>query len=73
MIILSHMMLSRQMGSHLHSHGLNVFCTKGSSWSWFHQVRDICLMYQLPHILDLLNSPLTKEAFKQMTKKHILN
>ena len=36
------------------------------SRSWFLTVRDICQMYQLPHPLSQLDSPLSKEAAKQL-------
>ena len=42
-------MVSRLKGSYIHSHAVNVFNQKVRKWSWFHQVCDICLMYQLPH------------------------
>ena len=34
--------------------------------SWFTQLRDICLLYYLPHPLELLNNPLSKEYFKSL-------
>ena len=43
------------------------------SGSWFHQVRDICLKYQIQHPLTFLNSPFSKEAFKNLVKKHVMN
>ena len=39
-----------------------------SSHSWFHQVRDICLQYDLPHPLTLLEKPVPKEQFKRLVK-----
>ena len=57
----------------LHRHGLNVFTTKASSVSWFYVVRNLCLRYQLPHPIELLKSNLTKESFKNLAKKHVLN
>ena len=39
-----------------------------SSHSWFHQVRDICLQYDLPHPLTLLEKPVPKEPFKRLVK-----
>ena len=40
------------------------------SKSWFTQVRDICLMYSLPHPLTLLDHPMAiaKEVFKKRAK-----
>ena len=39
-----------------------------SSFSWFQQVRDICLQYHLPHPLALLEEPLSKTKFKKLVK-----
>ena len=41
------------------------------SKSWFINIRDICLMYQLPHPLSLLNTPLSKETAKQLFRDSI--
>ena len=65
-------MISRLPESLLHRQALNVYCSKGSSWSWFHQVRDLCLQYQIPHPLTFLMSPLSKETFKNLVKKQVL-
>ena len=66
-------MISRLEGSVLHQHALNAMNTKRSSNSWFHQIRDICLQYQLPHPLTTLASPPSKEAYKQKVKKKVIN
>ena len=66
-------MISRLQGSTIHSHVMNFFTSKGNSWSWFHQVRDVCLVYQLPHPLVILTTPSTKQAFKNLVKKHVVN
>ena len=64
-------------GSLLHRYCLQVFYkpTRHQSSSWFHQVRNICLKYLLPHPLNLLSptSPLSKEAFKSLVRKYVLN
>ena len=65
-------MVSRLRDSLIHRHALNVFNSE-KTWSWFHQVRDLCLMYQLPHPLITLNTPDTKEAYKKKVKQHVLN
>ena len=44
-----------------------------SSKSWFLQVRDLCMQYQLPHPLDLLEMNLTKPAYKKLVSAHIIN
>ena len=42
-----------------------------SSRSWFHQVRNLCLQYGLPHPLILLETPLSKEVFKKLVKHSV--
>ena len=59
-------MVSRLKGSYIHSHAVNVFNRKVNTRSWFHQVRMICLMYQLPHPLTLLTTHSTKEELKNL-------
>ena len=66
-------MIARLPGSLLHQHAVSVFTKQGNTWSWFHQVRNICLRYQLPHPLTFLTSPLSKDAFKRMIKKNVVN
>ena len=39
-----------------------------SAKSWFQQIRDICLQYQLPHPLHLLDNPPDKNNFKKLVK-----
>ena len=39
--------------------------------SWFTQIRDICLLYRLPHPLELLKNPLSKESFKKLARSLI--
>ena len=41
--------------------------------SWFLMVRDICLLYQLPHPLSQLDSPLPKEAAKQLFRAAVID
>ena len=45
--------------------------TKKSSGSWFHHIRDLCIQYALPHPLDLLSAPPTKETFSKLFKARI--
>jgi hypothetical protein len=42
-----------------------------SSRSWFHQVRNLCLLYKLPHPLILLDKPVSKEKFKKLAKRQV--
>ena len=39
-----------------------------SSLSWFHQIRNICLQYSLPHPFTLLETPLSKTRFNNLAK-----
>ena len=42
--------------------------SRPSSKSWFHMVRNICLKYDLPHPLQLLDHPLPANKFKDLYK-----
>ena len=42
-----------------------------SAKSWFQQIRDICLLYSLPHPLSLLDNPPTKAGFKTHVKDKV--
>ena len=66
-------MITRQQHSILHKHACNALTSKVKSWSWFQQLREVCLQYQLPHPLTFLASPLPKEDFKLLVKKHVIN
>ena len=67
-------MIARLPGSILHQHALDFFSSKTiSKKSWFHQVRDCCMLYGLPHPLDLLSYPIPKDQFKLYVKKKILS
>ena len=67
-------MITRLPGSVLHKRALNVLCSVPSrSKSWFHQIRDICLTYNLPHPLEFLSSPPTKLQFKKLIKSHVID
>ena len=63
-------MISRNPDGILYKLGLEFFSTrKSSSRSWFSQVRDICLLYQLPHPLHFMKNSQSKESFKNQAKK----
>ena len=56
----------------LNQHGRYVLSTLSpSSSSWFHQVRDICLQYSLPHPITLLENPYPKLVFKKLIKEKV--
>ena len=44
-----------------------------ASKSWFVQIRDICLLYGMPHPLTLLDNPLTKDNFKKQAKSLVID
>ena len=65
-------MVCRSPDSILHKLAFNLFHSKIiSSNSWFHQIREYCLQYGLPHPLKLLSSPLSKYRIKIPVKKHM--
>ena len=65
-------MITRLPTNILHNHAQNIFsCITSSPKSWFHQIRDLCLQYALPHPSNLLSSPPSKEAYKNLVKKHV--
>ena len=67
-------MILRLPGNILHSHAMNIFnFVTTSPKSWFHQIRDICVQYDLPHPLHLLKSPPSKEQLKILVKKKVIN
>ena len=41
---------------------------KPSAKSWFQEVRSICIQYELPHPIYLLQNPIPKEKFKKLSK-----
>ena len=65
-------MVSRLPDNLLHHHASNIFSfTTTSSKSWMHGIRDLCLMYSLPHPTILLSTPPSKEKFNNLVKKHV--
>ena len=67
-------MICRLQGDPLHQHAIHVLLTYSSlKTSWFVQVRDLLLQYQLPHPLNLLLQPLKKEEFKKLIKARVLD
>ena len=66
-------MVARLPNDPLNIHARNVLTTrKSSSKSWFQQLRDICLMYWIPHPLTFLDNPPDKERFKKLIKSRII-
>ena len=67
-------MISRLPNSILHNHARDVLTiSKTSTRSWFYQIRDLCLLYGLPHPLEILKSPGTKSSYKNFVKKRIID
>ena len=66
-------MICRLPGVPLNAHAHYVLsCSPRSARSWFQQVRDICLLYSLPHPLTFLQFPPTKAAFDKLVKDKII-
>ena len=67
-------MICRLPENILHAHAINVFTSSTPSPnSWLFKIRGICLQYLLPHPLELLKSPPTKQRYKNLVKKHVVD
>ena len=67
-------MVARLDGDPLLIHARNILSRgKPSSKSWFWQIRDICLQYNLEHPFVILENPPSKEKFKKTIKSHVIN
>ena len=67
-------MICRLSDSVLNKHARNVLITsKPSCKSWFFQIRELCILYDLPHPLELLECPSTKTSLKTLIKKKIMS
>ena len=67
-------MITRLKENVLHEHAVNVFSSVTiSPSSWFHQIRKWCLLYNLPHPLQLLTTTPLKASFKNLVKKHVIS
>ena len=67
-------MISRKADGILYQHAKNVFNFATSiRVSWFHQIRELSLLYDLPHPLDMLEHPMGKTEFKRLVKSKILS
>ena len=65
-------MISRLENNILRKIAVNVLIEgKPNSKSWFQQIRDICIKYQLPLPLIILENPPTKLAFKHLCKQKV--
>ena len=67
-------MVCRLKGDPLHQHAVQVLLTlPATAQSWFIQVRNLHLQYQLPHPLELLETPPTKTGFKKLAKSKVID
>ena len=67
-------MVARLRDDPLQVHAENILtCVKSSSKSWFHLVRDICLLYELPHPLTILKEKPAKKSFKKEVKAKVVS
>jgi hypothetical protein len=66
-------MIMELKDSILQKHTINVFSSKRSSGSWLYSLRNLCLQYQLPHPITLLDGFISKVALKILAKKHVWN
>ena len=66
-------MVSRLERNVLKTLGLETLIgSKPSNKSWFQNIRDLCLMYCLPHPITLLENPLPKSKFNDLCKQKVL-
>ena len=57
----------------LNVHGRKVLVTgSNTARSWFQQIRELCLQYQLQHPLLLLDDPPSKPTFKRLVKAKVV-
>ena len=67
-------MVTRLTHDPLRTHARNVLVTvKSSSKSWFHQIRDICLKYGLPHPITIIDTQPTKKAFEKLAVSKVIS
>ena len=67
-------MITRLPNDPLFSHACHALITaKQNSSSWFAIILKLCLQYSLPHPLTLLESPLSKDKFKRLTKSKVID
>ena len=67
-------MICRLPENILHRYALDYFTSASlTSTSWFSQIRKLCLFYDLPNPIVLLQEPHTKLAFKSLVKKRVIS
>ena len=67
-------MVIRSPGSVIHTHAVQILSSaKPSSQSWFLHIRELCLLYQLPHPMSLLEEPPTASIYNSLVKSKIVD
>ena len=67
-------MICRLPQNIINTHAQNIFSyATSSSKSWFKQISELCLKYDLPHPNKLLKDPMPKETYKRLIKSHVTN
>ena len=66
-------MICRLSGDPLNNYAYHVLLTSPVKKSWFHQIRNLHLQYLLPHPLQVLQNPPSKEAYKKLVKARVLD
>ena len=67
-------MVARLTHDPLRIHARNVFVAENSSSkSWFHQIREICLKYGLPHPITILDTQPSKKALDKLVVAKVIS
>ena len=67
-------LVCRMKGDPLHQHAVQILLTSSpTTKSWFIQVRNLLLQYHLPHPLQLLHDPPSKDSFKKLVRSRVLD
>ena len=65
-------MVSRMPGSVLHRHATHILTSaRPGAASWFQLIRDLCVMYNLPHPLSILAQPTSKAVYNRKVQSKI--
>ena len=67
-------MITRLSDNILHKHALNIFSFNTMvKKSWFLQIRQLSILYDLPHPSTLLEHPRSKLSYKKLTKSRVIS
>ena len=65
-------MVARLPENVLNKHAHNILTSaKPSAFSWFQQIRDLCIQYKLPHPLSILQNPVRKQTYNKLVKSKV--